>query len=97
MKKSSIIAIGLSTLLVVCNALPMNNHVENKKEVGISQKEASKKKSKKEDVSKDETDETDNVCFWTIQGRNNRRFYPSWGKLTVSDYRRYRSRKDNDL
>ena len=46
---------------------------------------------------KDETDETDNVCFWTIQGRNNRRFYPSWGKWTVSDYRRYRSRKDNDL
>ena len=47
MKKSSIIAIGLSTLLVVCNALPMNNHVENKKEVIISQKEVSKKKSKK--------------------------------------------------
>lgn len=60
MKKSSIIAIGLSTLLVVCNALPMNNHVENKKEVVISQKEASKKKSKKEDVSKDETDESVN-------------------------------------
>lgn len=59
MKKSSIIAIGLSTLLVVCNALPMNNHVENKKEVVISQKEASKKKSKKKDVSKDENNESD--------------------------------------
>ena len=47
MKKSSIIAIGLSTLLVVCNALPMNNHVESKKEEVISQKEASKKKIKK--------------------------------------------------
>ena len=46
MKKSSIIAIGLSTLLVICNALPMNNHVENKKEVVISQKEVSKKKTK---------------------------------------------------
>lgn len=54
MKKSNIIVLALSTLLVVCNALPMNNHVENKKEVVISQKEASKKKSKKEDVSKDE-------------------------------------------
>ena len=60
MKKSNIIVLALSTLLVVCNALPMNNHVENKKEVVISQKEASKKKSKKEDVSKDETDETVN-------------------------------------
>ena len=59
MKKSSIIAIGLSTLLVVCNALPMNNHVESKKEEVISQKEASKKKIKKKDVSKDETDESD--------------------------------------
>ena len=59
MKKSNIIVLVLSTLLVVCNALPMNNHVENKKEVVISQKEASKKKSKKEDVSKDETDESD--------------------------------------
>ena len=59
MKKSSIIAIGLSTLLVVCNALPMNNHVENKKEVIISQKEVSKKKSKKKDVSKDENNESD--------------------------------------
>ena len=47
MKKSNIIVLALSTLLVVCNALPMNNHVENKKEVVISQKEASKKKSKK--------------------------------------------------
>lgn len=37
MKKSSIIAIGLSTLLVICNALPMNSHVENKKAVVISQ------------------------------------------------------------
>ena len=46
MKKSSIIAIGLSTLLVVCNALPMNNHVESKKAAVISQKEASKKKTK---------------------------------------------------
>lgn len=60
MKKSNIIVLALSTLLVVCNALPMNNHVENKKEVVISQKEASKKKSKKEDVSKDETDESVN-------------------------------------
>ena len=59
MKKSNIIVLALSTLLVVCNALPMNNHVENKKEEVISQKEASKKKSKKEDVSKDETDESD--------------------------------------
>ena len=47
MKKSNIIVLALSTLLVVCNALPMNNHVENKKEAVISQKEASKKKSKK--------------------------------------------------
>ena len=47
MKKSNIIVLALSTLLVVCNALPMNNHVESKKEVVISQKEASKKKSKK--------------------------------------------------
>ena len=47
MKKSNIIVLALSTLLVVCNALPMNN-VENKKEIVISQKEASKKKSKKE-------------------------------------------------
>lgn len=46
-EKSNIIVLALSTLLVVCNALPMNNHVENKKEVVISQKEASKKKSKK--------------------------------------------------
>ena len=59
MKKSSIITIGLSTLLVVCNALPMNSHVENKKAVDISQKEISKKKIKKKDVSKDETDESD--------------------------------------
>ena len=51
MKKSNIIVLALSTLLVVCNALPMNNHVENKKEVIISQKEVSKKKSKKKDVS----------------------------------------------
>ena len=54
MKKRNVIVLALSTLLVVCNALPMNNHVENKKEVVISQKEASKKKSKKKDVSKDE-------------------------------------------
>ena len=47
MKKRNVIVLALSTLLVVCNALPMNNHVENKKEVVISQKEASKKKSKK--------------------------------------------------
>lgn len=59
MKKSSIIAIGLSTLLVVCNALPMNNHVESKKAAVISQKEVSKKKTKKKDVSKDETNESD--------------------------------------
>ena len=59
MKKSNIIVLALSTLLVVCNALPMNNHVENKKEAVISQKEASKKKSKKKDVSKDENNESD--------------------------------------
>ena len=59
MKKSNIIVLALSTLLVVCNALPMNNHVENKKEVIISQKEVSKKKSKKKDVSKDENNESD--------------------------------------
>lgn len=61
MKKSSIIAIGLSTLLVVCNALPMNNHVESKKAAVISQKEVSKKKTKKKDVSKDETNESDEI------------------------------------
>lgn len=61
MKKSSIIAIGLSTLLVVCNALPMNRHVENKKAVVISQKEVSKKKPNKKDVSKDETNESDEI------------------------------------
>ena len=61
MKKSSIIAIGLSTLLVVCNALPMNSHVENKKAAAISQKEVSKKKTKKKDVSKDETNESDEI------------------------------------
>ena len=49
MKKSNIIVLALSTLLVVCNALPMNNHVENKKEAVISQKEASKKKIKKKE------------------------------------------------
>ena len=38
MKKSSIIAIGLSTLLVVCNELQMNNHLEIKKAAVISQK-----------------------------------------------------------
>ena len=59
MKKSNIIVLALSTLLVVCNALPMNNHVESKKEVVISQKEVSKKKSKKEDVFKDENNESD--------------------------------------
>ena len=58
MKKSNIIVLALSTLLIVCNALPMNNHVESKKEVVISQKEISKKKIKKKDVSKDETDES---------------------------------------
>ena len=57
--KSNGIVLALSTLLVVCNALPMNNHVENKKEEVISQKEASKKKSKKKDVSKDENNEGD--------------------------------------
>ena len=57
MKKRNVIVLALSTLLVVCNALPMNNHVENKKEVVISQKEASKKKSKKKDVSKDIAEE----------------------------------------
>ena len=59
MKKRNIIVLALSTLLVVCNALPMNNHVESKKAAVISQKEASKKKIKKKDVSKDETDESD--------------------------------------
>ena len=53
MKKSSIIAIGLSTLLVVCNALPMNNHVESKKAAVISQKEVSKKKTKKKEKAND--------------------------------------------
>ena len=47
MKKSNIIVLALSTLLVVCNALPMNSHVENKKSAVISQKEVSKKKTKK--------------------------------------------------
>ena len=47
MKKSNIIVLALSTLLVVCNALPMNNHVENKKEVIISQKEVSKRNQRK--------------------------------------------------
>ena len=47
MKKSNIIVLALSTLLVVCNALPMNNHVENKKEEVISQKEASKRNQRK--------------------------------------------------
>ena len=61
MKKNSIIAIGLSALLVVCNALPMNNYVESKKEEVISQKEVSKKKTKKKDVSKDETNESDEI------------------------------------
>ena len=46
MKKSNIIVLALSTLLVVCNALPMNN-VENKKEIVISQKEASKRNQRK--------------------------------------------------
>ena len=59
MKKSNIIVLALSTLLVVCNALPMNNHVENKKEVAISQKETSKKKSKNKDEN-NESDETVN-------------------------------------
>ena len=59
MKKSNIIVLALSTLLVVCNALPMNNHVESKKEAVISQKEVLKKKSKKKDVSKDENNESD--------------------------------------
>ena len=44
-EKSNIIVLALSTLLVVCNALPMNN-VENKKEIVISQKEAIKKEIK---------------------------------------------------
>ena len=61
MKKSNIIVLALSTLLVVCNALPMNSHVENKKAAVISQKEVSKKKTKKKDVSKDETDESDEI------------------------------------
>ena len=43
MKKRNIIVLALSTLLVVCNALPMNSHVENKKAAVISQKEVSKK------------------------------------------------------
>ena len=67
MKKSSIIAIGLSTLLVICNALPMNSHVENKKAVVISQKEVSKKKTKKKDVSKDETHESDETVNYTTK------------------------------
>ena len=47
MKKSNIIVLALSTLLVVCNALPMNNHVENKKEVIISQKRYQKRNQRK--------------------------------------------------
>ena len=47
MKKSNIIVLALSTLLVVCNALPMNSHVESKKEVIISQKEYQKRKRRK--------------------------------------------------
>ena len=61
MKKRNIIVLALSTLLVVCNALPMNSHVENKKAAVISQKEVSKKKTKKKDVSKDETNESDEI------------------------------------
>ena len=61
MKKRNIIVLALSTLLVVCNALPMNSHVENKKAAAISQKEVSKKKTKKKDVSKDETNESDEI------------------------------------
>ena len=47
MKKSNIIVLALSTLLVVCNALPMNNHVENKKEAVISQKRHQKRNQRK--------------------------------------------------
>lgn len=47
MKKSNIIVLALSTLLVVCNALPMNNHVESKKEVVISQKRHQKRNQRK--------------------------------------------------
>ena len=61
MKKRNVIVLALSTLLVVCNALPMNNHVESKKAAVISQKEVSKKKTKKKDVSKDETNESDEI------------------------------------
>ena len=61
MKKRNIIVLALSTLLVVCNALPMNSHVENKKSAVISQKEVSKKKTKKKDVYKDETNESDEI------------------------------------
>ena len=53
MKKSNIIVLALSTLLVVCNALPMNNHVESKKAAVISQKEVSKKKTKKKEKAND--------------------------------------------
>lgn len=47
MKRSNIIVLALSTLLVVCNALPMNNHVESKKEVVISQKRHQKRNQRK--------------------------------------------------
>lgn len=46
MKKSNIIVLALSTLLVVCNALPMNNHVENKKRSSYFTKRGIKKEIK---------------------------------------------------
>ena len=45
MKKSNIIVLALSTLLVVCNALPMNN-VENKKRNSYFTKRGIKKEIK---------------------------------------------------
>ena len=47
MKKSNIIVLALSTLLVVCNALPMNNHVENKKKQLFHKKRHQKRNQRK--------------------------------------------------
>ena len=46
MKKRNIIVLALSTLLVVCNALPMNSHVENKKFSSYFTKRGIKKENK---------------------------------------------------
>ena len=46
MKKSNIIVLALSTLLVVCNALPMNNHVKKQKRSSYFTKRGIKKEIK---------------------------------------------------